>query len=39
MLGFVWSAITGMRKPIPAELQQFIRHEQMQRLKKAVKLA
>ncbi|RPH51724.1 MAG: glycosyltransferase family 2 protein [Desulfobacteraceae bacterium] len=38
MLGFIWSAITGMDKPIPAELERFIRSEQMQRLKKALKI-
>jgi hypothetical protein len=31
--GFTWSAITGMAKPISPELQNFIRHEQMLRLK------
>jgi glycosyltransferase involved in cell wall biosynthesis len=38
MLGFAWSAITRMSKPIPTELQRFIRSEQMQRLKKALKI-
>jgi biofilm PGA synthesis N-glycosyltransferase PgaC len=33
MLGFTWSAITRMSKPIPTELQRFIRREQMRRLK------
>jgi biofilm PGA synthesis N-glycosyltransferase PgaC len=33
MLGFTWAAITGMNKPISMELQQFIRREQMMRLK------
>lgn len=33
MGGFVWSAATGVRKPISTELQQFIRGEQMSRLK------
>jgi poly-beta-1,6-N-acetyl-D-glucosamine synthase len=33
MLGFTWSAITRMSKPISTELQLFIRHEQMRRLK------
>ena len=32
MAGFVWSAATGVRKPISTELQQFIRGEQMRRL-------
>lgn len=32
MAGFVWSAATGVRKPISMELQQFIRGEQMRRL-------
>jgi biofilm PGA synthesis N-glycosyltransferase PgaC len=33
MLGFTWSAITRMSKPISKELQLFIRREQMIRLK------
>lgn len=33
MLGFTWSAITRMSKPISTELQLFIRREQMIRLK------
>jgi len=33
MLGFMWSAITRMNKPISIELQIFIRSEQMRRLK------
>jgi len=33
ILGYVWSAITRMSKPIPTELQRFIRREQMRRLK------
>ncbi|MEN6321051.1 MAG: glycosyltransferase family A protein [Syntrophaceae bacterium] len=33
MFGFVWSAITRMHRPIPIELQQFVRREQMRRLK------
>jgi glycosyltransferase involved in cell wall biosynthesis len=33
MLGFTWSAITRMTKPISPDLQLFIRHEQMRRLK------
>jgi poly-beta-1,6-N-acetyl-D-glucosamine synthase len=37
MLGFTWSAITRMRKPISTELQEFVRQEQMQRLKKFFK--
>ena len=32
MAGFIWSAATGVRKPISMELQQFIRGEQMSRL-------
>ena len=37
MSGFIWSAITRMSKPISTELQLFIRHEQMQRLKALLK--
>ena len=32
MMGFTWSAITRMTKPISPDLQNFIRHEQMLRL-------
>lgn len=32
MAGFAWSAVTGMKKPISTELQEFIRSEQMKRL-------
>ncbi len=33
LVGFIWSTITGLQKPITTELQQFIRGEQMKRLK------
>lgn len=38
MLGFAWAAITRMSKPIPMELQRFIRGEQMIRLKALAKI-
>ncbi len=37
MLGFTWSAITRMDKADFKELQQFIRGEQMRRLKEFCK--
>ena len=33
LVGFIWSAVTGMDKPISKDLQNFIRREQMRRLK------
>jgi biofilm PGA synthesis N-glycosyltransferase PgaC len=37
--GFAWAGFRGVERPISPELIQFIRTEQMQRLKKALKLA
>lgn len=36
LIGFTWSAVTSMQKPISIELQRFIRGEQMRRLKALV---
>lgn len=38
LIGFPWAALRGVKRPISRELMQFIRTEQMQRLKKALKL-
>ena len=38
LLGFVWAGFKRVEMPISIELMQFIRKEQMQRLKKALKL-
>ena len=36
--GYLWAWITGIERPVSGELMAFHRHEQMQRLKKFVKL-
>jgi len=38
LVGFAWAALKGVERPISKELMQFIRMEQMLRLKKALKL-
>ena len=38
-IGYAWGGVTRIERPISTELMQFIRAEQMQRLKKALKLA
>jgi poly-beta-1,6-N-acetyl-D-glucosamine synthase len=37
LMGFAWSAVAGMQRPISPELQSFIRGEQMRRLKELFK--
>jgi len=37
--GFIWAAFKGDKRPISNELLDFIRKEQLQRLKKTIKLA
>ena len=39
ILGYVWASLKGIDRPITPELIQFIRHEQMERLRNKVSIS
>jgi len=39
LFGYLWSAITGVKRQVSPELMRFHRAEQMQRLRRALGLA
>jgi poly-beta-1,6-N-acetyl-D-glucosamine synthase len=39
LLGYLWASLRGVKRPISPELMRFHRHEQMQRLRRKLRLA